>query len=125
MDVQFQVGSTSETMEVTGEPPQLQTDKSDIAIQFNNTYVQDLPTLNRNFTQFELMSPGTQKLTGWSHANTENPQASQQIFVNGQHFSGTNYRAGRHRQPGSDPGHHRDQPEPGRRDRSQDRIAAV
>jgi hypothetical protein len=76
VDVQFTVGSASETMEVTGEPPQLQTDKSDIAIQFNQTYVQDLPTLNRNFTQFELMSPGTQKLTGWSHANTENPQAS-------------------------------------------------
>src|SRR5664279_730110 len=37
VDVQFQVGSTSETMEVTGEPPQLQTDKSDIAIEFNNT----------------------------------------------------------------------------------------
>jgi hypothetical protein len=92
VDVQFQVGSTSETLEVTGEPPQLQTDKSDVAIEFNNTYVQDLPTLNRNFTQFELMSPGTQKLTGWSHANTENPQASQQIFVNGQHFSGTNYQ---------------------------------
>jgi len=92
VDVQFQVGATSETMEVTGEPPQLQTDKSDIAVQFNQTYVQDMPTMNRNFTQFELMSPGTQKLTGWSHANTENPQASQQIFVNGQHFSGTNYQ---------------------------------
>ena len=26
---------------------------------------------------------------GWSHAATENPQGSQQIFVNGQHFSGT------------------------------------
>src|SRR5215831_6796522 len=92
VDVQFQVGSASETLEVTGEPPQLQTDKSDIAIQFNNSYVQNLPTLNRNFTQFELMSPGTQKLTGWSHAATENPQGGQQIFVNGQHFSGTNFQ---------------------------------
>jgi hypothetical protein len=92
VDCQFSVGSTNETLEVTGEPPQLQTDKSDIAMQFNQTYVQDLPTYNRNFTDFELMSPGTQKLTGWSHANTENPQASQQIFVNGQHFSGTNYQ---------------------------------
>ena len=53
--------------------------------------------LNRNFTKFELMSPGTQKLVGWSHAATENPQGSQQIFVNGQHFSGTNYRVGRNR----------------------------
>jgi hypothetical protein len=92
VDVQFTVGATSETMEVTGEPPQLQTDKSDIAVEFNSTYVSEMPTLNRNFTQFELMSPGTQKLTGWSHANTENPQGSQQIFVNGQHFSGTNYQ---------------------------------
>jgi hypothetical protein len=92
VDVQFQVGSASETMEVTGEPPQLQTDKSDIALQFNSTYVSDLPSYNRNFTNLELASPGTQKLTGWSHANTENPQASQQIYVNGQHFSGTNYQ---------------------------------
>src|SRR6516162_2300901 len=91
-DCQFAVGSTSETLEITGEPPQLQTDKSDIAIEYNNTYVQELPTLNRNFTQFELMSPGTQKLTGWSHAATENPQGGQQIFVNGQHFSGTNFQ---------------------------------
>ena len=91
VDVQFQVGATTETMEVTGEPPQLQTDKSDIAIQFNQTYVQDLPTLNRNFTQFELMSPGTQQL-GWAHAYTENPQAGKQIMVNGQHFSGTNFQ---------------------------------
>jgi hypothetical protein len=47
--------------------------------------------LNRNFTSFELLSPGTQKLVGWSHAATENPQGGQQIFVNGQHFSGTGF----------------------------------
>ena len=92
VDVQFTVGSTSETMEVTGEAPQLQTDKSDIDVVYNQTFVMNLPVLNRNFTQFELMSPGTQKLTGWSHAATENPQGGQQIFVNGQHFSGTNFQ---------------------------------
>jgi hypothetical protein len=37
-----------------------------------------------------LLSPGTQKLS-WGHAATENPQGSQQIFVQGQHFSGTAY----------------------------------
>ena len=92
VDCQFTIGSTAETVEVTGEAPQLQTDKSDIAIEYNQTYVQDMPIVNRNFTQFELMSPGTQKLQGWSHANTENPQGGQQIFVNGQHFSGTNFQ---------------------------------
>src|SRR6516164_2452523 len=88
-DAQLQVGDVTQSIEVTGEVPQLKTDRSDVAIEFNERYVQDLPVLNRNFTNFELLSPGTQKLVGWSHAATENPQGGQQIFVNGQHFSGT------------------------------------
>jgi hypothetical protein len=87
---QFQVGSTSEQVEVTAEAPQLKTDRADVAVEFNSKYVEDLPILNRNFTSFELLSPGTQKLS-WGHAATENPQGSQQIFVQGQHFSGTGY----------------------------------
>jgi hypothetical protein len=86
----FELGSATEQVEVTAEAPQLKTDRSDVAIEFNSKYVEDLPILNRNFTSFELLSPGTQKL-GWGHAATENPQGSQQIFVQGQHFSGTAY----------------------------------
>ena len=48
-----------------------------------------MPILNRNFTNLQLLAPGSQKLTGWGHAATENPQGSQQIFTQGQHFSGT------------------------------------
>jgi Carboxypeptidase regulatory-like domain len=89
VDIQLQVGSTTESVEVTAEAPQLKTDRADVSIEFNQRYVADLPIMNRNFTSFELLSPGTQKMVGWSHAATENPQGSQQIFVNGQHFSGT------------------------------------
>jgi hypothetical protein len=89
VDAQFQVGSATESVEVSAEAPQLKTDRADVSIEFNQKYVEDLPIMNRNFTSFELLSPGTQKLVGWSHAVTENPQGSQQIFVNGQHFSGT------------------------------------
>jgi outer membrane receptor protein involved in Fe transport len=89
VDGQFQVGSASEQVEVTAEAPQLKTDRADVSIEFNQRAVENAPILNRNFTSFELLSPGTQKLVGWSHAATENPQGGQQIFVNGQHFSGT------------------------------------
>jgi outer membrane receptor protein involved in Fe transport len=89
LDGQFQVGGTSETVEVTSEAPQLKTDRADVSIEFNARAIEEAPILNRNFTSFELLSPGTQKLVGWSHAATENPQGGQQIFVNGQHFSGT------------------------------------
>jgi len=91
VDAQLQVGEVTQSIEVTGEVPQLKTDRADVDIQFSQKYVQDLPVLNRNFTNFELLSPGTQKLPGFSHAATENPQGGGQIQVNGQHFSGTNF----------------------------------
>jgi hypothetical protein len=91
VDVQLQVGAVTQTIEVTGEIPQLQTDRADVDVQFSQKYVEDLPVLNRNFTSFELLSPGTQKLPGFNHAATENPQGGGQIQVNGQHFSGTNF----------------------------------
>jgi hypothetical protein len=91
VDAAMQVGAVTQTVEVTGDLPQLQTDRADVDIEFSEKYVEDLPVLNRNFTNFELLSPGTQKLVGWSHAATENPQGGGQIFVNGQHFSGTNF----------------------------------
>lgn len=90
-DAVLTIGDVSQTIEVVGETPQLKTDRSDVALEFNERYVEDLPVLNRNFTNFELLSPGTQKLVGWSHAATENPQGGGQIFVNGQHFSGTGF----------------------------------
>jgi hypothetical protein len=91
VDASLQVGEVTQTVEVTGDIPQLQTDRADVDVQFNQKYVQDLPILNRNFTNFELLSPGTQKLPGFNHAATENPQGGGQIQVNGQHFSGTNF----------------------------------
>jgi hypothetical protein len=91
VDAAMQVGAVTQTVEVTGEIPQLQTDRADVDVQFSQKYVEDLPILNRNFTNFELLSPGTQKMPGFSHAATENPQGGGQIVVNGQHFSGTNF----------------------------------
>lgn len=90
IDGQFQVGGTSETVEVTSEAPQLKTDRADVSIEFNAKQLAELPIYNRNFQSLELLSPGTQIL-GWSHAATENPQGSKQVMVNGQHFSGTGY----------------------------------
>ena len=91
VDGQFQVGGASETVEVTSEAPQLKTDRADVATTFDEKAVEDLPIYNRNFTTFQLLSPGTQRLNGWNHAASENPQGSQQILTNGQHFAGTGF----------------------------------
>ncbi len=88
VDAQLQVGAVTQTVEVTGEVPQLQTEKTDVATIFESRTVEDLPIYNRNFTSLQLLSPGAQRLN-WGHAASENPQGSQQIETNGQHFAGT------------------------------------
>jgi carboxypeptidase family protein len=85
------VGQVTETVEVTAAVPLLKTERTDVSTTFSQRAVEDLPIFNRNFTDFELLTPGTQKL-GWQHASSENPQGSIQIMVNGQHFSGTSFQ---------------------------------
>ena len=86
----LKLGAVTQTVEVTAAVPLLKTEKTDVAQTFTERQVQELPIFNRNFTTFELLTPGTQRL-GWQHAASENPQGAIQIMVNGQHFSGTNY----------------------------------
>src|SRR5947208_13137674 len=90
VDAQLQVGAVTQTVEVTGEVPQLKTDRADVSLDFSSDYVEKLPLVNRNFQSLLLDAPGSQQI-GWNHAATENPQGSQQTFVQGQHFSGTGY----------------------------------
>jgi len=91
VDFTLALGELSETVEVTGGSPLLRTDRADVATTFDTRQLTDLPVLDRNFTKFVLLTPGTQQL-GWQHAASENPQGSTQTMVNGQHFSGTTYQ---------------------------------
>jgi len=91
LDVRLQVGAVSEAVTVTGFSPLLKTDRADVSTNFDSKQITDLPVLDRNFTKFILLTPGTQQLQ-WQHAASENPQGSTQTMVNGQHFSGTGYQ---------------------------------
>jgi len=91
-DVTLQAGQVSETVTITAaEGQDLKTDRADVATTFETRQITDLPIVDRNFTKFILLTPGTQQLQ-WQHAASENPQGSTQIMVNGQHFSGTGYQ---------------------------------
>src|SRR5260221_9398145 len=89
-DALLQVGAVTQSVEVTSEIPQLQTEKTDVATIFSTQEVESVPIFNRNFTTFQLLSPGAQ-IQGWGHAASENPQGSRQILTNGQHFAGTGF----------------------------------
>ncbi len=92
VDLTLELGLVNETVTVNAaEGEFLKIDRADVATVFTEKQITDLPILDRNFTKFILLTPGTQQL-GWQHAASENPQGSTQIMVNGQHFSGTGYQ---------------------------------
>ena len=92
LDLSLEAGAASDTVTITASVGQLlKTDRADVATTIEQKQITDLPILDRNFTKFILLTPGTQQLQ-WQHAASENPQGSTQIMVNGQHFSGTGYQ---------------------------------
>jgi hypothetical protein len=92
VDFKLETGDFSETISVDATAGQLlKTDRADVAVVFEERQITELPVLDRNFTKFVLLTPGTQRLS-WNHATSENPQGSTQTMVNGQHFSGTGYQ---------------------------------
>lgn len=90
VDVKLELGTVQNEVTVSSGVPLLQTDRSEISTILNARAVETLPNLNRNFTAFELLTPGTTYI-GWNVSTATNPQRSQQIEVNGQLPFATGY----------------------------------
>src|SRR6266436_3976829 len=59
MDVTLQVGQISESIEVTGATPMLETETSELGQVVDNKRVANLPLNGRNFAQLALLTAGT------------------------------------------------------------------
>ena len=91
VNLQLAVGAVSTSVTVNGGTTLLQTDRADVTTILNERAVEDLPNLNRNFTAFELLTPGTTYI-GWGPGEGGgNPQRSQSIEVDGQLPFATGY----------------------------------
>jgi outer membrane receptor protein involved in Fe transport len=90
--VDFSLGLAQRRESVTVVAAELlKTARADVATTLAAREIGELTVLERNFTRFVLLTPGTQQLP-WQHAASENPQGSMQTMVNGQHFGGTSYQ---------------------------------
>src|SRR4051794_12422585 len=58
VDIPLELGNTNQTVEVTAQGEVLKTERSDVAITFSQKQVQDLPSIGRRFSNFELITPG-------------------------------------------------------------------
>ena len=57
-DFSMQVGSQSETVTVTSEPPVIETERSQQSTTINEQYIRNLPIDRRDYLSFTLLAPG-------------------------------------------------------------------
>ncbi|HUB79407.1 MAG TPA: carboxypeptidase regulatory-like domain-containing protein [Bryobacteraceae bacterium] len=93
VDVQLQPGNVTETVEVTGAPPELQTDRADTGRNIDSMVVAELPVLvsNRNYQALLALVPGTAPPTE-EHSQFFNASDSLQTEVNGAPRVANNYQ---------------------------------
>src|SRR6476661_8719283 len=58
VNLQLEIGTSSETVSVTGEAPLVETSRSSTTTAISSRQVQDLPINGRNFLDFTLLTPG-------------------------------------------------------------------
>jgi outer membrane receptor protein involved in Fe transport len=86
IDAALQVGTSATTVEVTTEPPVLQTDNSDVHTSLNSREVEDLPiagSQGRNFQSLLRIVPGVSQIQE-NNSIGGNPQRAINANVNGQ-----------------------------------------
>ncbi len=92
IDMALQPGAVSETVEVTGAPPMLQTDRADTSSSIETAQMANLPVgTQRNFQSFLNLVPGTTPAS-FQHSQFFNAASSLQTEVNGQMRQGNSYQ---------------------------------
>jgi len=93
VDIQLQPGNVTETIEVTGTPAALQTDRADTGRNIDEMVVSQLPVLvsNRNYQALLALVPGTAPPTE-EHSQFFNASDSLQTEVNGAPRVTNNYQ---------------------------------
>jgi len=94
VDISLKVGTASETIEVSGAAPLLQTETSSLGTIETEKRITDLPLNGRNFIQLAYLGPGAN--AGQTGSNVsggvfENERANEAISVNGLRVTNNNF----------------------------------
>ena len=83
VDITLQLGSTTQTVEVTAPAPLLQTTTSSLSTVVSNWEVSDLPVLGRNTLMLDYLSPGVVDTHSTSGANANGPGVGAELYGSG------------------------------------------
>ena len=91
VDGKLNVGTVTETVEVTAEAPLLQTDASTLRSLVTEKAVQDLPISGRNFVNLVSMVPGATPTNGAPGGNNNDRRQTSSVSINGGDGTGNNH----------------------------------
>jgi len=97
VDCSLQVGQITETVQVTGTAPLLESQSSSLGSVVSERFVNELPINGRNFIQLAILSPGVSGVgfnvsgTIMSGARPDDRRPSSEIFSNGNREGSNNF----------------------------------
>jgi len=91
VDVQMTIGEVSQTVEVTGSVPLLQTESTQLGTVIGAKTNEDLPLASRNYVQLTLLAPGTIQPDPSSMTGALTTANSGRPYVNGNREQANNF----------------------------------
>ena len=91
VDVQMKVGKASETIEVTGAAPVLQTESTEVSTLIDSAAVTSVPLAGRNYLQLSLLAPGTTTNNPNGIDEPHNMNDGSRPFINGNREQANQY----------------------------------
>jgi Carboxypeptidase regulatory-like domain len=91
VDIQMKIGQITETVEVTGEAPILQTDTTQVSTLIDATTNERLPLATRNYVQLTLLAPGSVTPNPQSFNNGDNTASGGRPYINGNREQANNF----------------------------------
>ncbi len=91
IDVQMKMGAVTETVEVSGETPLLQTQSSEVSTLIDANTVSSLPLASRNYLQLTLLAPGVTNVDPDSMRQPQTMLGAGRPYINGNREQANEY----------------------------------
>jgi hypothetical protein len=91
LDAQLKVGQVTETVEVTGAAPVLQTERTEISTVIDSQTNDRLPLATRNYVQLTLLAPGAVSPDPTNFNNGDNTANGARPYINGNREQANNF----------------------------------
>jgi hypothetical protein len=91
VDFQMTVGAMSQTIEVTGAAPLLQTETTDISTHIDSVVTENIPLITGNYSELTLLTPGAVSTNPGAFKSGQNTFQVGRLYINGNREQTDNY----------------------------------